>query len=242
MSDFPIRREGIRHLEIHTTVAESYCHRTFRVPGQQVLLREIRARGRVGWDWPFTRLWRFPNLRTLRLELRDVHLLPRQTPPTTPHFKPDPMTTEGKNALLTQAEVVRVIIPSFKVPELRELTVLGISHITYHVLLELAILNHIHIDVLEFIERNEEVVQYLSNRTGGRWESQTARSKAYCDLLTAGAIEEVFQLASTGALTASPPDAGRCQLALMMFMDLRAAKHGANDPPTRKPLSILWTW
>ncbi len=233
---------GVRHLELQTSVAEQYCHRVFRVPGQQAVVRRMRTRGPAGWDWPFSYLWGFSKLHTLNLELKDFNLLPTSHPPMTAHFNPDPGTTIGRDARLTQHDVGKIICQVCSALKLKDVTILGISDFRLLLFVEVAILGHIYNDIGQYILRHEERFRYLSSRTGGWSESQTARNKAYCLLVRSRPVEEGLRLRVRFTNDGASAGVGIWQLALMLFMSTRVVKHGLVDPPTQKPPSILWTW
>ena len=228
-------------MEIHTTVAEPYCNRVFQVQGQ--LFQEMRIRGPAGWDWPFSLAWRFPNVQTLKLELKDLYLLPRHTPHRTVHFHPDPNTTEGSNALLTRSAVLRLVCQVCRTPNLRDVSILGVPKLRSLLHLEIALLDHIFVDLGRYIQRHEKAVRYLLLRPGGWWDTQTARSRLYWseakDFIRKG-DEGVYPL---GFFANDGPcaDVFRYQLALWLFMRMRAAKHEPIGPPTTKAASILWS-
>lgn len=242
-SSFPIHRDGIRHLEIHTTVAERYCHRAFHVPGVGIVA-DMRTRGPVGWDWPWESPWHFPNLRTLKLELDQFELLPDYPDANTPHFRPDPMTTEGRDALLTKLYVIRHIHGSCQTPGLRALTVLGILSPNLLLLLEVHFLKDVWREFRRHCTRYQGVVQYLENRTGGRWETQSQRAEGYWRLTHTCRDKRIEEGWQPKLLTKDYCLPGRevRHLALLMWIRMRAAKHGLTDPPTTKPATILWTW
>lgn len=241
-SQFSIHQTGIRHLEIHTTVAERYCNRTVHVQG--LILEELRTRGPANWDWPFLMPWRFSKLRTLKLELNDFHRLPETPPDNTRHFCPDPMTKQGRDALLTKIYVVRHIHYSCETPRLQALTVIGVSNPRYLLMLEIHFLKDVCLEVRRHCARNGRVVQYLENRTGGRWETQSARAMGYWTLTHVCREKRIREGLRPESLSRDYclPGLEEWHLALLMWIRMRAAKHGLHDPPTQKSSSILWTW
>lgn len=241
-SEFSVHQDGIRHLELHTTVAERYLNRVVRAQGQ--LFYEWRIRGATHWDWPFSPPCRLPNLRTLKLELKDFHRLPEVPPANTPYFRPDPMTRQGRDQLLTKIYLIRHILSSCRAPKLQDVTIVGVSNPRYVLMLESHFLTKTCFDVERSYKCSERMVRYLENRTGGRWETQVQRARHYWDLIHVCRAKRLRQGWQSESLSRDYclPGLDAWHLALLMWIRTRAAKHGRNDPPAHKPPSILWTW
>lgn len=241
LSRFSIHRDGIRHLEIDTIVAEHYCHRIFRVQGRR--FRDIRIRGPARWDWPFTSPWPFQKLRTLKLELKAFGLLPLREPRVSRHFNPDKDTKAGRDALLTQYDVIKLIHDACETPQLRDVTVIGMGDNPKGLLLvELKLLNHFISDIERENKRHKEALRYLESRTAGRWETQDERAKAYWNATNMGKRIEEGSLPWVLTKDIVSSDDDEWHLAILMWMRRKAAKQANEEASAKKQPSILWSW
>ncbi|KAI9872936.1 MAG: hypothetical protein M1830_001044 [Pleopsidium flavum] len=240
-SPFSNHRKAFRHLELQTTVAEQYCHRTFQVQGQTI--RRMRVRGPAEWDWPFSLPWRFIHLHTLKLELTNFHLLPLDPPPRTRHFRPDPQTKEGRDALLTKHDVIEHIAQNSRTPKLKNLTVIGVKEPMCVFRLEFSLFLNVLFDTLIDNHRHMEIVCYLEKRIGGRWETQDEKTKEDWDAfqrLVAAREEELAKSGSNEVGEYSAEVEHNLNLGIVMWIRRMNAQRLGDKAGARKEPVAIW--
>lgn len=201
-------------------------------------------RGTIGQEMPRYQLSYNSTITVTTSNLILCSRLPETPPDNTRHFCPDPMTKQGRDALLTKIYVVRHILYSCETPRLQALTVIGVSNPRYLLMLEIHFLQDACLDVRRHCARDGRVVRYLEDRTGGRWETQSARAVGYWTR-THVCREKRIRLGWRPEWLSRDyclPGLEEWHLALLMWIRTRAAKHGLDDPPAQKSSGILWTW
>jgi len=243
-SKFWNHKEGLRHLELQTTVAERYCHRTVRIQGQMV--QHMRVRGPAGWDWPFSPPWHFSHLHTLKLELKDFQLLPVMRPVRTRHFKPDPETKEGRDALLSRQAVIKHIEENCKMPKLQDLTVVGVPESMGLLLFEINLLMQTLFLIMGDNQHHRESVCYLEKRPGGRWERQDDKTILEWEILQQLLSIRREELAPSGHQRSERSEKYLAKLrrdldlGVLMWIRRRNAKRLGDKAVAGKEPSPLW--
>lgn len=215
----------VRHLELHTKVAEKFCYRRVRVQGQTMQL--FRVRIPAGWDWPFANPWHFTHLHTLKLDLKDFDSLPVTFSSRKQQAGPDPDARNPRVPPVTKRDLLAYIRKASNAPLLMDVEVAGATYSLQILLFELSMRVLGFCRILDYNTRCREMTSYLEERIGGRWETQDLATRMNWENLKRALSRSVDQAAQRGETKRYENYRVDYDFALLMWMRKRHAERSS---------------